>query len=592
MSKIVIGLSGGMDSATLLGYFLNEGHEVHTCSFQYGSKQNKYEEIAVAKILEYYYKNGYPVVSHKINLEPAFRDFQSNLLKTGGEIPEGHYEDESMKLTVVPGRNLIFMSIMAGLAESIGANVIALGVHSGDHCLPHYESILTKKGKIPIFNLKIGNEVLSQNLETGLVSFKKVQKIVNNGFRNDILKITCKGLRSISLTSNHKVFQIIRSDFNHHTGWKKQVLETPADQLQVGDWILAPATGKSLLNYSRDSYIDLLPYCDLSHKYLRYDDKHIWFKKGNKVLRNVLASDVVKLLAWFITEGDKVGKRNTHTNTYSVGISQSIEINSENHKEICKTIENWGFTPCLSGSTIWFSGPTTKIFDLCGKGAYNKKIPDPFLFYNPELLFETLLKGDGYIGKDSWGNVRKCYITSSSELKEQVSWLGTMLGYSVGISHNNSGGYNIMFNTKFKKKMNAFGNSRMVQIKSIIHQKPTMVYDIQVEDNHNFFAGTGSGILVSNSIYPDCRPDFIRSAMDTIHHSTGGKVQVIAPFLFDDKAGILQRGYNDFKIQVPYELTRTCYKDQEYACGKCGSCRERLEAFHNIGIDDPIIYEA
>jgi len=227
MNKVVIGLSGGMDSATLLGYFLNQGYEVHTCSFQYGSKQNKYEEKAVSQIIEYYYKHGFLVVSHRINLENAFGDFRSNLLKTGGDIPEGHYEDESMKATVVPGRNLIFLSIMAGLAESIGAKIVAIGVHSGDH-----------------------------------------------------------------------------------------------------------------------------------------------------------------------------------------------------------------------------------------------------------------------------------------------------------------------------------------------------------------------------AIYPDCRPEFVAAAHNAIELSTGGKVKVVAPFLLDDKAGILHRGLNDFTLKVPYELTRTCYKDQEYACGKCGSCQERIEAFHNLGIEDPIIYEA
>lgn len=141
--KIVMGLSGGMDSATLLGHLLEEGAEVHCCSFYYGSKHNEYEKRAVSQIAEYYYQKGLPVVIHFINLEEAFKGFSSNLLQTGGEIPEGHYNDDNMKLTVIPGRNLIFLSIMAGLAESIGADTIALGVHAGDHhiypdCRPEF----------------------------------------------------------------------------------------------------------------------------------------------------------------------------------------------------------------------------------------------------------------------------------------------------------------------------------------------------------------------------------------------------------------------------------------------------------------------
>lgn len=133
MKKVVMGLSGGMDSTTLLGMLLNEGVEVHACHFQYGSKHNFWEFQAVNNIINYYKTLGILIILHPISLEGIFADFKSNLLQSGGAIPEGHYEAESMKLTVVPGRNMIFASIMAGLAESIEARAIALGVHSGDH---------------------------------------------------------------------------------------------------------------------------------------------------------------------------------------------------------------------------------------------------------------------------------------------------------------------------------------------------------------------------------------------------------------------------------------------------------------------------
>lgn len=135
MQKVVIGLSGGMDSATLLGYYLTQGAEVHCCSFYYGSKHGMWERDAVMKIIRYYQEHYKPVYLHCIDLEEAFKHFSSNLLLSGGEIPEGHYENENMKLTVVPGRNMIFASIMAGLAESVKANIVALGVHAGDHAI-------------------------------------------------------------------------------------------------------------------------------------------------------------------------------------------------------------------------------------------------------------------------------------------------------------------------------------------------------------------------------------------------------------------------------------------------------------------------
>lgn len=133
--KIVMGLSGGMDSTTLLGILLEQGYEVHCCNFIYGSKHNEFERKAAEKIVNYYMLKGFPIVWYPFDLTAAFTGFQSNLLLTGEEIPEGNYNDVNMKKTVVPGRNLIFASIMAGLAESIGAEAIALGVHSGDHAI-------------------------------------------------------------------------------------------------------------------------------------------------------------------------------------------------------------------------------------------------------------------------------------------------------------------------------------------------------------------------------------------------------------------------------------------------------------------------
>jgi len=131
----VIGLSGGMDSATLLGFLLEQGYEVHCCVFNYGSKHNAYENKAALDVAEYYKKNLSPVFVTVFDLREVFKPFESNLLLSGGEIPEGHYADENMKKTVVPGRNMIFAAIMAGIAESIQAEAIALGVHSGDHSI-------------------------------------------------------------------------------------------------------------------------------------------------------------------------------------------------------------------------------------------------------------------------------------------------------------------------------------------------------------------------------------------------------------------------------------------------------------------------
>jgi len=131
MAKVLLSLSGGMDSGTLLGHALSQGHEVHTVQFQYGSKHNEYELTAVNKLLLHF-----PAVKNHTQLNLGFMaDFDSNLLKTGGDIPEGHYEQSNMSQTVVPGRNIIFASILAGLAWSKDLDEVWLGIHSGDHAI-------------------------------------------------------------------------------------------------------------------------------------------------------------------------------------------------------------------------------------------------------------------------------------------------------------------------------------------------------------------------------------------------------------------------------------------------------------------------
>jgi 7-cyano-7-deazaguanine synthase len=91
----------------------------------------------------------------------------------------------------------------------------------------------------------------------------------------------------------------------------------------------------------------------------------------------------------------------------------------------------------------------------------------------------------------------------------------------------------------------------------------------------------------SNYLYPDCRPSFNAALVNTIRESSDGKVRLMAPFSFMDKAAIVAQG---IRLGAPFSLTRSCYEDQMLSCGGCGTCRERLVAFAANGIADPIVY--
>ena len=137
--QAVLSLSGGMDSSTVLLHLLAEGYEVTALSFDYGQKHNVELERA-AELIEYLDKNGHSVKYQRITLQGLVSLLNSNLVKGGDEVPEGHYEEENMKDTVVPNRNKMFSSIIQAAALSI-ANAkncdvkIAMGIHAGDHAI-------------------------------------------------------------------------------------------------------------------------------------------------------------------------------------------------------------------------------------------------------------------------------------------------------------------------------------------------------------------------------------------------------------------------------------------------------------------------
>ncbi|HIL49489.1 MAG TPA: peptide-methionine (R)-S-oxide reductase [Candidatus Poseidoniales archaeon] len=151
MIRAVMALSGGMDSTGLLLRLLADGYKVSCISYEYGQKHRIELERAKANI-EYLEGEGHQI-EHKIaDLSSAMSLFHSALTSDDIEVPEGYYEEEQMKVTVVPNRNAIFASILYGYALSVSHREdcdveIAMGVHSGDHaiypdCRPEFYSAI------------------------------------------------------------------------------------------------------------------------------------------------------------------------------------------------------------------------------------------------------------------------------------------------------------------------------------------------------------------------------------------------------------------------------------------------------------------
>ena len=148
---VVVSLSGGMDSSTLLLRALSEYDTVTAISFDYGQK-HRVELERAQSLIDYINElenkaaeDGqkapyYPVNYRQIKLDGLVDLLDSALVEGGDDVPEGHYEQDNMKETVVPNRNKMFASITQAVALSIANKTgetcdIALGIHAGDHAV-------------------------------------------------------------------------------------------------------------------------------------------------------------------------------------------------------------------------------------------------------------------------------------------------------------------------------------------------------------------------------------------------------------------------------------------------------------------------
>jgi 7-cyano-7-deazaguanine synthase len=141
-SRVLVVLSGGLDSTTLAYDLQSRGWKVDAISFDYGQKHGKELEFAKAHA---HMNNWDHVVVDMTNIGHLL---SSALIDDMRDVPEGHYAAENMKATIVPNRNAIMMAIACGVAVSNNIPYIATAVHGGDHfiypdCRPEFITALS-----------------------------------------------------------------------------------------------------------------------------------------------------------------------------------------------------------------------------------------------------------------------------------------------------------------------------------------------------------------------------------------------------------------------------------------------------------------
>lgn len=567
---VVLALSGGMDSATLLGYYLSNNYNVLPISFYYGSKHNKYESICVEQLLKYYNIN----TSFKINLDFMSNIFKSNLLQSGGDIPEGHYEDKNMKLTVVPGRNLIFASILAGIAESYNAGIIALGVHSGDHeiypdCRKEFINSLNKTiqlssdGKVrveaPFIDyykkdiLKIGYKLDKP--------FKVPYEYTRTCFIAGTKVHTEKGLIPIQLIQkNDKVYT--------HTG-NLQEVEQLHSKIYSGKLICIEVYGGGKTYCTPDHEIFTnTNFIKAENLSIKNNNCLIPYIKLNYPQKNFcgefnMTKEFALFLGIFAAEGSYLINRNK--NYGPTGIDISINTNEFNHN-IIQTVYNYLNNNSKNGTykrnnVIHDNGFNFGIHDaefarklaaISGNGINYKRTFEYVLGWDKEYQYEFL---KGYLFGDGFYNIQQNRLQACDTNHNLINVIFNIL---------------VLFNKQPRYQHKTPKNCNGILDQSMIFL-PDYLYPELILDSFD----------VQSRILKKLTNPFVKP--------NGRKIKSLSYLDFEGTVYDISVK-NDHSYIVNTIPVHNCYKDQVLSCGCCGSCSERLEAFEQINKVDPIEY--
>jgi 7-cyano-7-deazaguanine synthase len=126
--------------------------------------------------------------------------------------------------------------------------------------------------------------------------------------------------------------------------------------------------------------------------------------------------------------------------------------------------------------------------------------------------------------------------------------------------------------------------STVVPNRNMVLLSLAIAYAVSIGADRVYYGAHGG----DHAIYPDCRPEFVARMSAVSRIANYQPVSIEAPFLHHTKTDILNIG---FALGLNYGRTWTCYNGRDRACGKCGACQERLEAFRNVGRVDPMVYE-
>jgi len=188
--RSIVSLSGGLDSSTVLGIALAQGHECFPITFDYGQLHKK-ELIAMYNVVSYYKEHYGMKVRMPLECKlPFMSDIGGSALTDKDiEVPEEREEDEmtDIPVTYVPGRNTMFVAIALSYAESIGADIVALGANAIDYsgypdCRPEYFAAWNELSKLSSKQAVEGKTIV---IKTPIIGLTKAE-IIEKGLSLDV----------------------------------------------------------------------------------------------------------------------------------------------------------------------------------------------------------------------------------------------------------------------------------------------------------------------------------------------------------------------------------------------------------------------
>lgn len=592
--------SGGLDSTTLLHYIMGQDYEIYGLSFDYHQRHLK--ELTYAKYWGEKMCEEHKII--KLDIEDVIS--HSALSDKSIKLPEEHYTHENQRITVVPNRNMVMLSIAIAYAENLGISEVFYAAHLSDRCFEGNTKVICEDEIKTIKELNIGNKVLSVD-NNGNASW---QKVINkfSQIPQKIIRITAKNGVSVCVTENHHMLRAnatkVEADpFNGRYDFKGLEI-VAASKLKIGEFIPVPYSEfEHNIPFLDNKIIDVLDYlknykAKRNSNQIHYDDKYIWFKKNNKHYRKITYKDFLKMASWWICEGVKgyVPKSDVSIKTesglshFSTYIYQSYDINMKNVDDILMYLRKLNINPhCEKCEGIFFSGPIVDVlYKLCQTGE-EKHLPQKIIekLSNETLqeILDILVKGDGC--QDGKG---KTFVQNRGILSKQVCYILTRLGYYYRISSQTDKCIDISWSesdNSGKKMPLKFNDIKLVRIKKIDRLGIcNELYDVTVDNNHSLAVGDVGFMYTSQSIYPDCRKEYITALSLASQLGTYNNVEVKAPFVDMTKTEVVKLGLD---LMVDFSKTWSCYKGEERPCLSCATDLERTEAFILNNTKDPLL---